>query len=981
MKKERNLCRALLLVPVLSLFFSIGLRAQISISSDLFYDSSSVSLTVLDSLKKTPLEYVSVFLVPLGDSTITHFTLSDSLGIARLDEVTRGAYLLNIEQMGYHPVQRELYVRRERETLGNIYMREDKKVLQSAKITGVVNPIVMKQDTIEYNAAAFASGENDMLGDLLEKMPGMEVDKEGNVKVNGESVSKITVGGKSFFFDDKKTALNNLPAKIVDKVKVINKDSEAAEFSGIADAKKEKVMDVELKADYKKGWFGNAGLQGGSAIKAGKEDDPLRGGRGALYNGNVLAAAYSEDTQVTVVANANNVKEAGGMTIFVVSDGESSTPGDLVSASQLGVNVTSDAIKGMSLEGMVNYRADVLDNASRSSRVTFMQDGDDLLTESSASSKRHNNKFEVEFELANAEQDKFMFELAPFFELSGNNSLSHSSSSMADSSGELNDTRSDGWSKGRKWNTGSYLVLGVKDMGRKGRSLTFEGYGSVSKGNSLRKNYSEYAHSGEMLNLFYDGGEDFSGMNGELSYVEPVAEFWSLRTELLSEFSISKDNRTAYSPSGGNVGFVPSDEDRNSFDTVNDYYSSFADSRYTAHSADLLLQWDKSPTRVQFGASVSAVKNEVRSRTFGIESSSGEGEWLVNWAPYLNFSHNMDKASLSVNYSARTSRPSTGRMLPALDLTDPSYPTIGNVYLRPSFRQYLSVYLNGGNPKAQTSYYVSLFGSATSRGIVSASWSDKEGIRYAVPVNSARPSLSLSLNTNFSFPVDGQKRLTLAFSLNPNISRSVSYQAAGRGEGIALDSFDYGEFMSEFWGSGTKGENFYSGKSGFVQSSTFSFLPNASFTARYRLDAFDIRARYAFDGRISKFSFDPSANVNTRVHRCSLDLQYTSPHGFEFSTDMIYLLYRGYRYGYGDPEFEWNIGVSKSVKAFTFSLGVYDILNSRTSLRTTSSENWYENSHSLILGRYVMLGVKWNFGKMNRSNASAANNAALFMSF
>src|SRR5574344_2610857 len=105
-----------------------------------------------------------------------------------------------------------------------------------------------------------------MLGDLLKRIPGIDVSNDGMVQVNGETVSKITVNGKTFFFDDKKTALNNLPARIIDKIRVIDKDSDASKFAGISDTQKEKVMDVALKEEYKKGWFGNTSASGGSTI-------------------------------------------------------------------------------------------------------------------------------------------------------------------------------------------------------------------------------------------------------------------------------------------------------------------------------------------------------------------------------------------------------------------------------------------------------------------------------------------------------------------------------------------------------------------------------------------------------------------------------------------------------------------------------------------------------------------------------------------
>lgn len=142
-------------------------------------------------------------------------------------------------------------------------MQPDDKVLKAASVSAVGTPMEMKGDTLIYNASSFRVMSNDNLADLLKKMPGVEVGEDGTVKVNGKEVSKITVGGRTFFLGDNKATLDNLPAKIVDKVKVIDKESESAEFTGIK-GEKEKVMDVELKEEYKSGWFGNAKLSGGT---------------------------------------------------------------------------------------------------------------------------------------------------------------------------------------------------------------------------------------------------------------------------------------------------------------------------------------------------------------------------------------------------------------------------------------------------------------------------------------------------------------------------------------------------------------------------------------------------------------------------------------------------------------------------------------------------------------------------------------------
>ena len=183
--------------------------------------------------------------------------------------------------------------------LGTVKLEENPEYIDAASITAIGNPIIVKKDTLEYNAAAFRVGSNDMLEDLLKKMPGMEVGADGTVKVNGEPVDKITVGGKTFFFNDPSMAVKNLPAKIVDKIRVIDKQKDEAAFSGVAtNADKEKVMDVLLKEEYKEGWFGNAKVLGGASF-GDKSDNTLGGQPDALFNTNAMLSGYNESDQLT----------------------------------------------------------------------------------------------------------------------------------------------------------------------------------------------------------------------------------------------------------------------------------------------------------------------------------------------------------------------------------------------------------------------------------------------------------------------------------------------------------------------------------------------------------------------------------------------------------------------------------------------------------------------------------------------------------
>jgi len=220
--------------------FCEGLNAQVYVIRDndiLKKSSYTVTSEIVDSLTNDPIQFASVYLHHPNDTLITNFSLSDLEGKVELTEVTTGEHTFVVEYMGYLPYVKQFFIRDDSD-LGKILLKPDPNYLDAASVTAAVNPVEFRKDTIIYNAAAFKVMQGSSLGDLLKQMPGVEINDNGDVRVNGTSVSRITIGGKTFFMGDNSVALNNVPASIVDKVKVIDKESRSAQFSGVKELEK-----------------------------------------------------------------------------------------------------------------------------------------------------------------------------------------------------------------------------------------------------------------------------------------------------------------------------------------------------------------------------------------------------------------------------------------------------------------------------------------------------------------------------------------------------------------------------------------------------------------------------------------------------------------------------------------------------------------------------------------------------------------------
>ncbi|MCB0523810.1 MAG: TonB-dependent receptor [Lewinellaceae bacterium] len=252
--------------------------------------------TAVDSFENI-MSYATVMLLNPVDTTLVNFTRSDEKGSFSFKNVKNRDYLLKISYIGYVPFQLNLEPAAAGENeLGNLYMKPISNELMEVVIKTAKAPLRIHGDTIEYDATTFKVPPGSTVEDLLRRLPGIELDAEGNIKAQGKDVNKVYVDGKTFFGSDPKAATKNLGAETISKVQVYNEKSEQAQLTGIDDGKKEKAMNLELKDEFKKGSFGK--ITGA----VGTED--RLAGRGN-YN------RFNEKEQLSFIAYGNNINETG----------------------------------------------------------------------------------------------------------------------------------------------------------------------------------------------------------------------------------------------------------------------------------------------------------------------------------------------------------------------------------------------------------------------------------------------------------------------------------------------------------------------------------------------------------------------------------------------------------------------------------------------------------------------------------------------
>lgn len=967
--KYRSVIIAIATALSISALTRIESAAQTVIAGSMFGRTSyRLKAEVADSTNNEPISFASIYMRHIKDTIITNFSLTGPDGKCEINDVTRGDYDVFVEFMGYSKFHRQLYISKDID-LGKILLKPDLEALKAARVSANVNAMEIRKDTIIYNAAAFRTMPTDKLKDLLKQMPGVEVDGSGNVKVNGKTVSQITLNGKTFFLGDKTAALNNLPASVVNKVKVVDKESETAEFTGIKDDKKKTVMDVELKDEYKKGVFGNISAGAGTSIP-GKQREEYKEYKKFLFNTGAFMSAYGKKDQLTILGSGLNIVGANDGVIVTSGNeeyGKKLEGGGMHTTWRGGANLNTDRIKKMETSVSATFTSDQVNKRSRTDRITYLDEGN-LEDNDTKTLTGDVQKFSAVMEIKNKSKKKYNFKFTPAFTY--NDYSDHGNGVTENTLDGVSQSRniSSSAEKERTLFTKGDVTFGVKDIGKKGRSVTVSGsytYGSLDGNSSESTNTTYLDGSTVSRDLLYDNEGTRYSYGGSFKYVEPIVKHWAAEAFVSSYYKVQTSTSDAFNAADN---------------SSNEYYSSLSENYYITNYGRLLVQYNNKSTNLQAGGFVRVINNENHGRSYGLDTHTGKGEWATAWSPFLKLTTTIKNNFILFKYDMNSERPTPSSITPAARILNPLRISAGNIYLKPSFTH--DLYLTADGDFKRWNYYIYMDGEYSKDAKSNASWFDKNSVRYSIPVNSRKGGGNIQGYYNAYINLTKNKKLALSTTLSFIYSKSVSYQSTGRLDLMDIDHFDYPTFMKAFWGDNASGDLFYSGKSGFKESTMTGVEANGEIGLRYRaIDNLTMSLISATTLDRSKYSLDQNANMNVWEFRQYGAVAWNTPIGIDMVTRLIWTSRRGYAKGYNDDTWDWSLILSKSVKSFNFALEVQDILDNDRSMSHTFRENYVQDSYTNVMGRNILLRVTWNFGKMNSSRSRAARNAMWKLSY
>lgn len=494
-----------------------------------FAQQSGVNVTgsVVEQGSDTPIEQATVRLLNVKDSAMVRGVVSARNGSFTLKNVKKGSYLLHITFIGYDPLYQPLQITGKKNpvNVGKLELSDGAIELGEAVVIGKAPEVTVRNDTVEYNADSYKVTEGSVLEDLLKKMPGVEVDSEGKITVNGKEVKKVMVDGKEFFSDDPKVASKNLPAKMIDKLQVLDKKSDMAQMTGFDDGEEETVINLTVKPGMKQGWFGNA--YGGYGSKD-------------RYEGNAMVNRFVNNDQITFMGGANNTNNMGfsdlASTMFSGMGGGGGRRGGfgagsgITSSGNAGLNFSKEFKPDkLTLGGNTRYSHSDNDARSKSDRQNILPGDSSSYDNSEAMSRTKSDNFGVDFRLEWKPDTMTQLIFRPSFSFSHSMNDNFSDATTLDNERDtVNTNKSSNYSESNGYNLNASIDFSRK-LNNKGRvfSATPSGGNSDSYSDGMNRSDIVYFNQTDALkNSIIDQRSryDNKGFNyrAYVSWVEPI---------------------------------------------------------------------------------------------------------------------------------------------------------------------------------------------------------------------------------------------------------------------------------------------------------------------------------------------------------------------------------------------------------------------------------------------------------------------------
>lgn len=895
------------------------------------FAQNSITLTgrIIDDESKLPIESATVYVSIVKDSSVVDYTISNKTGnfTLKTKKINQPVYL-KISNIGYQDYKQSLASLKDDKEFNVISLKASVDNLNEVVIKNEAPPIRIKKDTLEFNASSFKVRPDANVETLLKQLPGVEIDADGKITVNGKEVNQILVNGKPFFDKDGKIALQNLPSDIINKVQVTDTKTKKEEKTGAAASSNEASINLTIDEKKNKGFFGK-----------------FMGGKGSdkRYESSALVNYFKDKRKISVLASSNNINSTGfsmdevfdnmgggrNRNVWVNNNGSFGINGrtfgggkGITRSNMIGINYSDEWTKNIESSASYFY-SDANSKNYNTTKTTNLLPSGIFTTNSNSDTNNdsyvHNLTSVFEYKIDSTAS----ISIEPNFTRSNNKNRSFSTqSSFGSDNAILNENTSSSIYENNSSSFNNTLSFS-KSFKKKGKyiSFVFENENSSTKEDEyINSNtvFYQQLEPDDTRNQLNNSKSNTGNYRSELEFFQPITD--SLQVKLGFEYTIDK-NKNA--------------KDSFEFDTVSQSYSllnslltnEFESTEKTA-IPNVGVVFTKKKFNFNLNLGTSVINFDAYSNYLNLQNNAKYNFVLPFVNAYGNYRFTKSK-NIWVNYRFSYDLPSAQQVLPIEDLSNPLNTFIGNPNL--DLNKYHNFYFSyrDFDYATRSGYGFYSGGNFYENQIISSVTYDENRKRTTSYDNVSGTFYSwFGIYWNKTIKKDANKfRFELRASNNYGVSKGF-----------------------------TDGE--------LYEAKTYSFSPRVNLSYDYgELLTVNPSYNYSFNKtNYSNYVVDGASNF---THRFNLQVTNYWPKNWTFGNDFGYTYNSNIADGFKKDFYLWNTSLSYSFfdKKLMAKVKVYDLLNQNVSATRSISATSIRDEEDVVLKRYVMFSLTYKLQK------------------